>query len=184
MTLPTLDGAVTRGTREAWAILSPCGTYRYALGRTWDPAPASEWEGVRPVFSIIMLNPSTADHAADDPTIRRCIHFAKQEGCGSLVVRNLFALRATDPRALRRAVDPWGPLNQAALALDVFFGLRVAAWGALSPTWLRRRAGESLLMARCTHVLGLTKGGDPRHPLYLPNSARVVSWREVREASS
>jgi hypothetical protein len=170
-----LDGAVTVGTRESWATVSPCGTYRYALGRTWDPAPEGEWDGVRPVFSIIMLNPSTADHALDDPTIRRCIHFAKQEGCGALVVRNLFALRATDPRELLKAADPHGPLNEEVLDMTLAFASRVAAWGALSSARLRKLAVYAVYRARQTHTLALgrTKRGDPRHPLYLPNSARA-----------
>ncbi len=50
-------------------------TYRYALERRWsETAPA--------VF--VMLNPSTADAFADDPTIRRCLAFARREGCGGL----------------------------------------------------------------------------------------------------
>ena len=172
-----LDGAVTVGTRESWATLSPCGLYRYALGRSWDPEPEGDWDGQRPVFSIIMLNPSTADHTLDDPTIRRCVHFAKQEGCGALLVRNLFAFRATDPKKLRTIVDPWGPLNERVLSWPLFFAMRVAAWGALTPKWLRRRAAASLCAAstRGILVLGLTKDGSPRHPLYLPNTARTVS---------
>ena len=49
-----------------------------------------------------MLNPSTADADHDDRTIGRCISFAKREGCGGLIVGNLFQLRATDPDELRR----------------------------------------------------------------------------------
>jgi len=171
-----LDGAVTVGTRERWATLSPCGTYRYALGRAWDPEPEGEWDGQRPVFSIVMLNPSTADHTLDDPTIRRCIHFAKQEGCGALLVRNLFAFRATDPRALLKAADPFGPLNEQVLMLSLFFATRVAAWGALSGR-LRRLAAPGLCAAARPRMLALgwTKHGDPRHPLYLPNTARAAA---------
>lgn len=171
-----LDGAVTTGTRESWATLSPCGLYRYALGRTWDPE-SEGLESSRPVFSIVMLNPSTADHAVDDPTIRRCIHFARQEGCGAVLVRNLFAFRATSPKELRSIADPWGPLNEAVLALNLRFAIRVLAWGAM-PTWLHRRAIEAKCIAktRGARVLGLTKDGHPRHPLYLPNAARAEQW--------
>lgn len=142
-----LEGAVTVGTRESWATLSPCGLYRYALGRAWDPEPG-EFDSVRPTFSIIMLNPSTADHTLDDPTIRRCIHFAKQEGCGALLVRNLFAYRATNPKELRTVADPYGPLNERTLSLSLLFAMRVAAWGSLTPKWLRHGMRASLALSR------------------------------------
>lgn len=46
---------------------------------------------------FIMLTPSTADADTDDPTIRRCIGFAKSSGFGGLYVGNLFAYRSTQP---------------------------------------------------------------------------------------
>jgi hypothetical protein len=190
MTPLVLEGCETQGVRVSWATISACGRYRYALGRTWDDEHDS-----RPIFSIIMLNPSTADGTADDPTIRKCIHFAKQEGCGSLLVRNLFAWRATDPAELRHAKDPVGPLNLSVLERDIVFGLRVAAWGQLGPKWLRRLATRSICSAKIRstfHVLALTDHGydrssnfadwttrQPRHPLYLPNATRVKTWREA-----
>lgn len=171
-----LDGAVTHGTRKAWAALSPCGTYRYALGRSWEADDEGEWCTRRPIFSIVMLNPSTADHEIDDPTLRRCLYFAKREGCGSLVVRNLFALRATDPKELLRTPDPIGPLNLQVLALGTFISLRVRAWGALSGRLRKLAKGSIATLRDHQNTLGVTKHGDPRHPLYLPNSARVGRW--------
>jgi hypothetical protein len=80
-----------------------------------------------------MLNPSTADASQDDPTIRRCIGFARQWGCGRLVVLNLFAFRATDPADLKRAADPVGPENRAwfdrTLVDDLVGGPVVCGWG-------------------------------------------------------
>ena len=73
------------------AVLSPCWTYRYELTRRWSSRPLVGW---------VMLNPSTADAEADDPTVRRCVRFANAWGYGGLVIRNLFALRATDPSEL------------------------------------------------------------------------------------
>lgn len=49
-----------------------------------------------------MLNPSTADAEIDDPTITRCIGFAKSWGFGGLMVGNLWAYRATDPKELKK----------------------------------------------------------------------------------
>jgi hypothetical protein len=64
-----------------------------------------------------MLNPSTADGKEDDPTIRRCIGFAKSWGNGSLEVVNLFGFRATDPKELLEVKDPIGPENNIWIGL-------------------------------------------------------------------
>jgi hypothetical protein len=90
---------------EQNAVISACDRYRYVLRRQVGP-------GAR-IATFIMLNPSTADATQDDPTIRRCIGFARQWGCGQLVVLNLFAFRATDPVDLKRAADPVGPDNES-----------------------------------------------------------------------
>ena len=89
------------------ATISECGLYRYSLTRVWDD--------VLPMCIFVMLNPSTADADIDDPTIRRCINFAKREGCGSLMVVNLFAYRATSPADMKAAVDPIGSGNPTTL---------------------------------------------------------------------
>ncbi len=70
---------------ERSAVLSDCGTYRYALGRIWNPTT--------PPALFIGLNPSTADARQDDPTIRRCIRFARDWGYGGLLMGNLYAYR-------------------------------------------------------------------------------------------
>ncbi|MGW0664571.1 DUF1643 domain-containing protein [Streptodolium elevatio] len=140
------------------AVLSPCGTYRYELTRRWAPGPAVGW---------VMLNPSTADALSDDPTIRRCVRFAKAWGYGGLVVRNLFALRATDPAELARHTDPIGPYNDAYLAECADDPLTVVAWGARGGD--RGRDVLDLLerLGVQPHQLAATDDGQPRHPLYL-----------------
>lgn len=191
-----LEGCETLGDWSSWATLSPCGTYRYALGRCWDeePNPDDGFIFTRAVFSIVMLNPSTADHTLDDPTIKKCIHFAKQEGCGSLLVRNLFAYRATNPKELLKVADPVGPRNLDVLALDPMLAMRVAAWGQLGTKKLRSLCQHTRVAAsmRCNFVLGLTEHGyeryshfadrtsrQPRHPLYLANNTRAKLWRDA-----
>jgi hypothetical protein len=122
---------------------------------------------------VIGLNPSTADNTKDDPTIRRCVGFAKREGCTGLLMLNLFALRATDPGALYGADDPIGPQNDATLDTYVRAGaVRVAAWGHHGDLHGRGRA----IQARFPDLLcfGTTKGGHPRHPLYLPSDAPLI----------
>jgi hypothetical protein len=109
-------------TEDSGAELSPCRRYRYRLWRRWSDGP---------VVNFVMLNPSTADAEQDDPTVRRCVGFAKSWGAGGLVVTNLYALRSTDPKALWTADDPVGPenafhLGSGALGADTV----VCAWGA------------------------------------------------------
>ncbi len=186
-----LDGLVTRGTREAWALTSPCGLYRYALGRAWDSAPTEEWGPIRPVFDVFGLNPSKARHDVDDPTMRKLVHFAQQEGCGALLLRNVFAYSTTFPKELRLAADPVGARNEEVLAIDPFFAVRVAAWGNIPTKRLAKRAigAISTIKMRTTlHVFGFNKPpkrspgyfhGAPKHPLYLANATRVVLWRDA-----
>jgi hypothetical protein len=128
-----------------------------------------------------MLNPSTADAERDDPTIRRCGGFARAWGFGAMTVVNLFALRATDPARLRRARDPIGRDNdrhiaEAAAGADAL----VLAWGIHGALRDRDRAVLALLSELRPSCLGLTRGGHPRHPLYLPRAAAPVPFRAER----
>jgi hypothetical protein len=145
------------------AAFSRCGSYRYALWREWDET--------RPTVLFVALNPSTADHERDDPTIRRCIRFARDWEFGALVVANLFAFRTPFPKLLRAARDPVGPRNDRwinRLADDA--GLVVAAWGAHGD-YLARASRVAERIGDC-HALGLTASGAPRHPLYVRADVR------------
>lgn len=155
------------------AILSNDGVYRYNLIR--------EWDAMDPVMLFIMLNPSTADAVEDDPTIRRCIGFAKREGCGMIEVVNLFAFRATDPKELKTADEPVGVDNdaiiqQAAEDADII----VCAWGTHGVLKKRNEEVISLLQSigRTPMCFGTTKAGHPKHPLYLPADAGIVPLME------
>lgn len=162
------------------AHLSDCGSYRYWLSRVWDDS--------KPSVCFVMLNPSTADASQDDPTIRRCLGFAKLWGGGALHVVNLFALRATNPGDLRRHPDPVGPFNDAAI-LTITASVPgvggsaerlavVAAWGAHGG--YRGRDGAVLAKLRDkgirTHCLGRTAAGQPRHPLYVRADQPLVPF--------
>jgi hypothetical protein len=145
------------------AVVSDCERYRYRLDRRWG----DRGDGV----NFIMLNPSTADATHDDPTIRRCVSFAKEWGKGAIVVTNLFAFRATDPRGLASQDDPVGPENDTFIReAATSAGLVVCAWGAHG--FARERAGSVLAALRRMGVtptaLRLTKDACPSHPLYLP----------------
>jgi len=157
--------AALPGLGDRSAVVSPCGTYRYELRRQWAKGLVCTW---------IMLNPSVADSEIDDPTIRRCAGFARRWGHSGITVRNLFALRATDPRALRHHPDPVGPDNDWWLTAPASPGLTVCAWGTHGA--LRDRAARvvAVLTRRGAplHCLALTAQGHPRHPLYLHGALR------------
>jgi hypothetical protein len=160
------------------AVIDPTGRYRYSLTRTWGERLRGMplVEGGLVVW--IMLNPSTADAEQDDPTIRKCIGFTKRWGYGGLVVVNLFAWRATDPRELRKIEDPVGRENHAAIA-EACDGasLIMAAWGTKG-WWLGRHGlmRSDLQHFGIAHHLGLTKEGFPKHPLYVPYETKPERW--------
>ena len=141
---------------------SPCRTYRYSLWRRWG----------RPEQGYAMfigLSPSTADEVEDDPTVRRCIQFAKDWGYGALCMTNLFAFRATDPAVMKAHPEPIGPDTNAVLAeLANNAGVVVAAWGNHGSHSARDRQVIALLPN--LHCLKVTKAGQPSHPLYLRKS--------------
>ncbi len=159
------------------AVISPCGTYRYTLERRIPSA--LRW--IRPCL-FVMLNPSKADATLDDPTIRRCLGFAEREGCTSLTVVNLFALRATDPAQLqivtKNGGDPIGPDNWAHFSVQLLrhrTGIVIAAWGAHPMARTMPEHRQRLLQSGAL-CLGMTKDGEPRHPLYLRSDAPLVTW--------
>lgn len=95
------------------------GPYRYTLTRVWEEE--------RPRVCFVMLNPSTADASQEDPTIRRCLSFARSWGYGSLEVVNLFAWRATKPTDIFSAPSPVGEENDHHLALAFARAERIIA---------------------------------------------------------
>ena len=148
------------------AVLSNDRYFRYSLSRTWDTS--------LPEFVVIGLNPSTADENQDDPTIRRCITFAKREKCGSLIMVNLFAFRSTSPEILKGTYKTTevDRENSKALAAHCLSpkSIVVAAWGNHG-TYLN----ENLRLLKNlsdwsikVYCFGKTKSGNPKHPLYLP----------------
>jgi len=152
-------------------MYSPCGRYRYRLWREWDRR--------RRTLLWIMLNPSTADHLGNnDPTIERCERRAHAWGFGRVEIVNLFALRSPDPRVLRTAAQPIGPDNDRAImeAAEIS-DMILCAWGGLGGLADRAAAVRSLLQGRPLSCLGLTRSGEPAHPLYLPYSRLPERYR-------
>lgn len=153
---------------EQGATFSACGRYRYRLVRTWDAG--------LPRVAFVMLNPSTADATQLDPTLRRCLGFARDWGFGSMVIGNLFALRSTDPQVLYRDADPVGPSNDQALQdIAVEAQLVVCGWGVHGTLRGRgKTVAARLAQLRAPHALRLTRDGHPCHPLYLPAALKPM----------
>jgi hypothetical protein len=152
------------------ARFSPCRAWRYTLHRVWDDE--------RGLLMVIGLNPSTADEVQNDPTVTRCVNYARAWGFGGLLMMNAFAYRATFPKDLKAAPDPVGPDNDFWLRrMAEEARLILAAWGNHG-LWLDRQAKVLSLIGREVYCLGVTKEGAPRHPLYLRKDAEPWIFRE------
>jgi hypothetical protein len=181
-------GGILKSSGFAWpqldsvsgAWITDDGLHRLLLWRAWSSAP-------RALFA--MLNPSSADAKEDDPTVRRCVGFAKGWGCGGVNVVNLYSLIETDSKqlwetevALRLA--PLSSLQPAASShADVYggaversLGPLVLAWGSILSKAQERAdelLGVLLSLKRPGFCLGTTRHGHPRHPLFLPATTRL-----------
>ena len=150
------------------ACLSPGRNHRFALWRVWAQGP---------LLGFIMLNPSVANEIENDPTIRRCIAFARRDGYAGIIVCNLRSDIATNPDGIP-ACSPVADRENVMHTRRRFglCGIVIAAWGVNAT-----RIGAKLDVS-CEHFalhrLGeLTKNGSPRHPLYLKSTTPIVEWR-------
>jgi hypothetical protein len=146
------------------ATVSEDQKFRYFLKREWDTYR-------RASVLFVMLNPSTADATNDDPTIRKCIGFAKRWGFGSITVANLYAFRATSPIDLKKSGYAIGPENDWYLrwAADDA-AMIVAAWGVHAQKERADAVTKKLCERKNVFCLGVTKDRFPRHPLMVPYS--------------
>ncbi len=142
--------------------------HRYVLRRNWDFG----YPGERAIVNFIMLNPSTADDEFDDTTIRRCLGFAKKWGFQGLVVTNLFAYRATDPRELKALAArdlglAVGEQNDEHLRREADAAHAVVcAWGNNCDSIPRRKRDViEMLKAHDLLCIRCTKKGNPAHPV-------------------
>lgn len=153
------------------AEYSACGKYRYFLTRKIDDT--------KKPLCFIMLNPSTATEEQNDPTVERCQRRALSAGYGGIIILNLFAYRATDPKDMKVQADPVGPHNDRFIdeALhDSKYGILdiVCGWGCHGTHMDREKAVLEMFAKYQIQPKALewTKAGHPKHPLYIPYSAR------------
>jgi hypothetical protein len=155
------------------AVISACARYRYRLER--------EIGSSGPVFAFFGVNPSTADATVDDHTVRKWKGFTKAWGGSRFIVGKVFAFRATAVGELARVQDPVGPDNDRHLdAIAREADILVPCWGkrdkapkAMHPRFdlILQRLVASGKLVLC---LGVTRGGDPLHPLALPYSTPLI----------
>src|SRR5438067_13834074 len=140
----------------AGARFSNCLRWRYVL---WRRCNAS-----RRAANFLMLNPSTADEFQLDPSCTRARLYAERWGFGALIVTNLFAWRATDPRDMKAAPEPIGRANDRAIVRAAHeTRIVVCAWGNHGA--YRERSASVLRILRDAginlHGLRLTGAGEP-----------------------
>lgn len=151
--------------QSRWAHFSPDRQYRYALGRTWNPT------GTRIAF--IGLNPSTANETHDDPTIRRCIAFARSWGHGSFVMLNLFALVSSKPEKLFAVDDPVGDNDLHLREYSEYCSQVLFCWGHFP---VGKRDLEIIRMFPNPVCLGQNQSGSPKHPLYIKGDTKPIPF--------
>jgi len=187
-------GLVTQGDEHAWAVTSPDDRYRYVLGRMWDdyfPDGRDWWDRdpIRALWVWGMLNSSKARHNIDDTSVRKVIGFSKRGGAGGVLIVNLFAFSATDPRdmvrASREGIDIRGEHNEAAIewatSRPALLGLNIAAWGIVPPRLrvLAQRSRASFAIHGMPYCLGANADGSPRHPLMLGYSTPLIKLSDA-----
>ncbi|MCY4304614.1 MAG: DUF1643 domain-containing protein [Aestuariivita sp.] len=157
---------------ESIAVYSNCERYRYKLSRVW--------ENKKQTAMFVMLNPSTATEKKNDPTVERCERRARLLGFGAFIVTNIFAWRDTDPQKMRAAADPVGPANdKEILKCAADSDKIIAAWGTHGAFLQRGSRVECLLRSNGFDLfhLGLSQGGQPRHPLYIAYEQKLELWQ-------
>lgn len=145
--------------------------FRYALWRIWEKTGDN--------LLFIGLNPSTANHITDDPTIRRLVGFAKSWGFGGLFVGNLFSLVTATPDVLwfeSSREEPNGPNDIAIKRMRELSTLAVVGWGTWGGNAGLRPSAVLALIGEPVYCLKMTKAGEPGHPLYLPANTKMMRY--------
>ncbi len=159
----------TNGFTSSKAIFNTSKRYRYVLTREW-----TEGKGA---VAFIGLNPSTATHEVSDPTVTRCVNYAKRWGFKEMIMLNIFALRSTDPKELYKAREPIGRENNDYIeSYTEEAKLVIAGWGNHGDHRTRGREVSKIIKDLNVKCFGINKSGHPVHPLYQRNDARLIDF--------
>lgn len=171
------------------AIISPCGMYRYRLERDVPPILIGSLyvvpELVGKTVAFFGVNPSTADASVNDPTVRKWIGFTQRWGVQKFIVGNAFAYRHKNVKVLATVEDPYGPdIGDHTTDIINDADVLIPCWGNTEKVPVILRGTFDVLMdalvssGKPVLTFGLTKGGDPGHPLMLGYDTKLIPWRE------
>lgn len=144
--------------------------YRWWLFRCWAAS--------LPLIIWVMMNPSTADHTKNDPTILKIIRYSTKWGYGAALVLNIYAFRSSKPENLPQVLSAAvGKANDWWIRTIFRFAARknipvVCAWGVKHQNrgdWVRVAADEAGLQLMC---LELALNAEPKHPRFLSEDLR------------
>ncbi len=202
--IPSCEPIVIRQSETGGAVFDSSNCHRYMLWRNLiDTECGAKQRGgslqslshdgnTARTACFIMLNPNRADELSNDPTIKRCIGFARGWGFFKIIVVNLFSIKAQTPALLRQMKVPLvGPSNDAfVLSAIEQSSMVVAAWGNHGSIggrdeelleFVETALGSNSALQSSPHhnglyCLGLTKLRQPKHPLYLRASIEPVRF--------
>lgn len=161
------------------AGISSDGQYRWWLYRAWDLE--------KPLVIWVMMNPSTADHRKNDPTIMKVMRYSQRWGFGGILVMNIYSYRTSRPEDLpaseRLRIGDRG--NRWLKWCFEYAGARdipvICAWGSKHP----HRSKEVKEMAgSILYALELSKEGEPKHPRFLSEQLDYLPLKTLLSNSS
>ncbi len=162
-------------------MFSECGSYRWILKR--------ELFSGRKTVVFIGLNPSKANSHKNDRTLTRIVNFCSRWNYKNIYIINLFGLISKSPTKLLKSNDPIGVNNDLITLKSLEFWRENnncdlwLGWGdkgllkgrdrevlKLIKIFSNLKSNENNYSKRVLS-LGLSKKGNPRHPLYMPNKS-------------
>lgn len=138
-----------------------------------------QWDDTLSKCLYIMLNPSTAVTEKCDPTLGRCISFARSNEFGSITVVNLYSFQTASPKVLWEADVQSLSENVSNVKQSIDKAVMIiGAWGVQIKkdtcfSWVLDYVKAS---GKSVHCLGKNKNGTPKHPLYLKNDILLEEY--------
>ncbi len=162
-------------------MFSECKSYRWILKR--------ELLSGKKTILFIGLNPSKANSSNKDRTLVRIINFCSRWNYKYIYIINLFGLISKSPHQLSKSNDPIGENNDLITLKSLQFWRENnncdlwLGWGnkgqlkerdrkvlKLIKKFSNLKSNENNYFKRVLS-LGLSKKGNPRHPLYMSNQS-------------